>query len=107
MANRAGMSTTALATPIHKMCENKKCGRLFETYEPERLYCTLKCKDYAARQRRRQKERDMNEGHDPRLGSQRREIEEHLKETTLKIVNDPMSTVDIEVKVLYEAVLSG
>lgn len=107
MPNKPGYSTTASATPMHKICANQACGRVFETREYSRDYCTLKCKDYAARRRRRLKEAMEHEGHDPRLGSQTKEIEADQRAAVLRVVNDPKSTIDYEVKFLYDAVLAG
>lgn len=70
-------STTALGAPIDKLCENPSCGRIFQTCEPQRLYCSLRCKDYAARRRRRLKDRLQDEGHDPRAGQTERERNAH------------------------------
>lgn len=103
-------SPTAIASTIAKRCENPACGRTFHTHEPFRLYCTLKCRDYAARRRRRLKEKMEHEGHDPRMGTTQRELEEAHRTAAMAIKNkEPEAMKNVEdatIKFLFDAVVN-
>jgi hypothetical protein len=110
MPNLPGTSTTAIGSTIHKLCENDACGRIFDTHEPSRKYCSLKCKDFAARRRRLKNEKLARREHNPRAGELERDnLREHMEAAATdksKHEKNPLADFDLRVKLLYNAVVN-
>lgn len=98
-------SNTASGYTFTKTCGNPKCKRQFQTNEPKRQYCHIRCRDYAAQLRRRN--RDSLEVGD--FSPSGRERAEQRRTQLLEEAREALTTRDKrrEAEILADAVRKG
>lgn len=77
--------------PVAAICRNRNCGRGFYTLYLEQRYCSVHCKDAAAKARRRERDRagEMARPHPLEHSS----TSEQVKDTIAEIMGDRMRAV--------------